>query len=86
MLARSHGSASGSRSGCEQLACSEEHHHFASLCRLMADCVEKLLFADDRKFSEPLVRLTRFDARGTTSITAKTPADARIGFTEPCIG
>ena len=25
--------------------------------------IEKLLFADDRKFSEPLVRLTRFDAR-----------------------
>jgi len=24
--------------------------------------------------------------RGNTSITAKTPADARIGFTEPCIG
>ena len=31
--------------------------------QLCADCVEKLLFADDRKFSEPLVRLIRSDAR-----------------------
>jgi hypothetical protein len=30
---------------------------------LRVDCVEKLLFAADRKFSEPLVRLTGFDVR-----------------------
>jgi len=29
----------------------------------LADCVEKILFADDRKISEPLVRLIRSDAR-----------------------
>jgi hypothetical protein len=39
------------------------HRQPASACPFGADCVEKLLFADDRKFSEPLVRLTRFDAR-----------------------
>jgi hypothetical protein len=30
---------------------------------LRADCVEKSLFADDRKFSAPLVHLGRLDAR-----------------------
>jgi hypothetical protein len=30
---------------------------------LAPDCVEKLFFADDRKFSDPLVRLIRSDAR-----------------------
>jgi hypothetical protein len=34
-----------------------------SACLKGADCVEKVLFRDDLKFSEPLVRLARRDVR-----------------------
>ena len=39
------------------------HNQIASACLKSADCVEKFLFADDLKFSGPLVRLSSCEVR-----------------------